>query len=587
MATNSHMVPTVSLPKGMSQEEALFRGAALAQLNILKQQMELGKLTVGSRTVRLGNGVVVTCSICFNKHDMSVFVPVALAQNAKPPEELLFYLAVYGLNGELQGQWVATNHYSINIAVVDVLASKINIKSLDVSQYNNKYKIEHGREYGSYYPQYWSNGVAYTQWSAKNRYYRLYYSFVAAPDYYQQLASLAQDERTNSTSKTLSIISKSGINNIVCNELVYYAWLVDVAGILVPCYLTYVVVYSDNVPIAITPTFKYFISAVEYTMSNITGLIIDHSIGVAFDSTGRVGKGISKTKTVNGDVVQTMYSFYINPEFIDGELRLLLEATEDIIKTQISSSYDELYPYGAEKTFYSYAELSAWNAELNAYSAVVDSVEIEAIDYDSDNNLIKCFAQTYNSRSGTVEAIAQYWESGVVVAPLRYNLNHATSYTKYFFSDSSEYIFTSKSTIDNVAGTSVYDPVYYFSKMDLRLKNNKIYGIVGTTVEALPETTVKLFVGSEVLFTTKVEMGSPEVGVVNERWTSSYQPYMPMQSFVVVPKSSLTKDCIVFFSYQYALDCALTYCNIDSVVPSQSIYSDKFNYCAGVFFISK
>ena len=74
MATSNPMVPTPT-NHGMGHEEALYRGIALAQLRILKQQMQLGGLFIGNRRVKLDNGVDIVCSICFNREDIVVSVP--------------------------------------------------------------------------------------------------------------------------------------------------------------------------------------------------------------------------------------------------------------------------------------------------------------------------------------------------------------------------------------------------------------------------------------------------------------------------------------------------------------------------------
>lgn len=68
------MVPTPTNP-GMTSEEALYRGAALAQLRILKQQMQLGGLSQGKRSITLSNGIQVFCNICGNKEDVYVRIP--------------------------------------------------------------------------------------------------------------------------------------------------------------------------------------------------------------------------------------------------------------------------------------------------------------------------------------------------------------------------------------------------------------------------------------------------------------------------------------------------------------------------------
>lgn len=54
----------------------LYRGPALAQLRILKQEMQLGGLKIGTRTVNLGNGVTCFCKICFNIEEVYIHVPV-------------------------------------------------------------------------------------------------------------------------------------------------------------------------------------------------------------------------------------------------------------------------------------------------------------------------------------------------------------------------------------------------------------------------------------------------------------------------------------------------------------------------------
>ena len=68
------MATTPTMP-GAGYEENLYRGQAMAQLRILKQQMAIGGLKIGSRRVDLGNGVTCFCNICFNKEDVYVMVP--------------------------------------------------------------------------------------------------------------------------------------------------------------------------------------------------------------------------------------------------------------------------------------------------------------------------------------------------------------------------------------------------------------------------------------------------------------------------------------------------------------------------------
>jgi len=84
------MIPTPTTPKGLSKDEAMYRGAALGQLAILRNQLNLGGLKEGTRSVDLGNGVVVTCRISYNKEDIFVYVPTA-----EVPQEVVKD-AVYG-----------------------------------------------------------------------------------------------------------------------------------------------------------------------------------------------------------------------------------------------------------------------------------------------------------------------------------------------------------------------------------------------------------------------------------------------------------------------------------------------------------
>lgn len=68
------MIPTPTTP-GMGSEEALYRGAALAQLRILKQQMQLGKLFIGNRKIKLDNGVEILCNIAGRHESVRVVLP--------------------------------------------------------------------------------------------------------------------------------------------------------------------------------------------------------------------------------------------------------------------------------------------------------------------------------------------------------------------------------------------------------------------------------------------------------------------------------------------------------------------------------
>lgn len=73
-------VTTPTMP-GMTYEQSLYRGPALAQLRILKQQMQLGGLVEGERTIRINDDVEIYCRICFN--DERVYVRV------KPKDEFI------------------------------------------------------------------------------------------------------------------------------------------------------------------------------------------------------------------------------------------------------------------------------------------------------------------------------------------------------------------------------------------------------------------------------------------------------------------------------------------------------------------
>jgi len=97
-------VPTPTAPKGLSQQEALYRRAALSQLHILKQQMNLGGLKEGTRSVNLGNGVVVTCRISYNKEDIFVYVPQKATESTDNIAELISgFICIPRLFGENDG----------------------------------------------------------------------------------------------------------------------------------------------------------------------------------------------------------------------------------------------------------------------------------------------------------------------------------------------------------------------------------------------------------------------------------------------------------------------------------------------------
>jgi hypothetical protein len=65
------IVPTPLMP-GAGIKEAPYRGPAMAQLRILKQQMQTVGLKVGSRLTDLGNGVTCSCRICFNLEEVFI-----------------------------------------------------------------------------------------------------------------------------------------------------------------------------------------------------------------------------------------------------------------------------------------------------------------------------------------------------------------------------------------------------------------------------------------------------------------------------------------------------------------------------------
>lgn len=68
------MVPTPRMP-GAGSAEAAYRGQAMQQLRILKQQMQISGLKQAERRVNLGDGVELVCSISFNDERAYVKVP--------------------------------------------------------------------------------------------------------------------------------------------------------------------------------------------------------------------------------------------------------------------------------------------------------------------------------------------------------------------------------------------------------------------------------------------------------------------------------------------------------------------------------
>jgi len=67
-------LPTPIL-RNAGHEENLYRGRAMAELRILKQQMNIVGLKLGSRKVDFGNGVTCFCNICFGIEEAFVYLP--------------------------------------------------------------------------------------------------------------------------------------------------------------------------------------------------------------------------------------------------------------------------------------------------------------------------------------------------------------------------------------------------------------------------------------------------------------------------------------------------------------------------------
>lgn len=123
------MVPTISTPSGMTYEQSLYWGAAAAQLDILRNQMRVSGLNVGSRRVTLSNGAEIICNVCFNKHDVRVIVPeeiyapddavavfTGFGAYPRSADGLLLYLfdddsKRYGVNS---GGWSSASKYTEN-----------------------------------------------------------------------------------------------------------------------------------------------------------------------------------------------------------------------------------------------------------------------------------------------------------------------------------------------------------------------------------------------------------------------------------------------------------------------------------------
>ena len=60
----------------------LYRGEALSQMRILKQEMALGCLSIGRRTTELWDGVIIDCVKCFNREDIYITIPKEVGEVA-------------------------------------------------------------------------------------------------------------------------------------------------------------------------------------------------------------------------------------------------------------------------------------------------------------------------------------------------------------------------------------------------------------------------------------------------------------------------------------------------------------------------
>lgn len=128
MATSNPMVPTPT-NHGMSHEEALYRGIALAQLRILKQQMQLGGLTIGSRRVKLDDGTEIFCNICFNAESVQVVLPKydnPADMQPKPPTVGLFLCQPRYCTSLSDGWDMVNEFYSISYKYCDFYGYDLN-----------------------------------------------------------------------------------------------------------------------------------------------------------------------------------------------------------------------------------------------------------------------------------------------------------------------------------------------------------------------------------------------------------------------------------------------------------------------------
>ena len=64
-------IPTPAM-REVDYDKSLYYGPAMAQLRILKQQMQLGGLKIGSRTVEIVQGVTCFCNICYGVEEVYI-----------------------------------------------------------------------------------------------------------------------------------------------------------------------------------------------------------------------------------------------------------------------------------------------------------------------------------------------------------------------------------------------------------------------------------------------------------------------------------------------------------------------------------
>lgn len=78
-----------------------YRGFAMAQMRILLSYMQQAGLKVYSRTVRLANGVVITCKVCYDRQDVFVDLPVAPAEYSETVERVFSGIVMHPRSGVL------------------------------------------------------------------------------------------------------------------------------------------------------------------------------------------------------------------------------------------------------------------------------------------------------------------------------------------------------------------------------------------------------------------------------------------------------------------------------------------------------